>query len=204
MNLKFKYFFFCYGLFLIHCSAHASFVFVPFEQLLADAELVVSGTIIDKKCSEKKSTGLIFEQNPITGESYIKETVEYDAFFTDYELHVDEILKGGVAIDVIQIEAGGGCDDEGYCRRLSTGYELEVGDRVFMLLKKDKGGVFYVSVQGGNTVYYLTDNSQIYNHHDNLEYIYGQSFDSNRRPVPQNLIEIKEIIKQQEYKDYQK
>lgn len=203
MSLKFKYFFLSYGLFLIQSSAQASFVYVPFEHLLADAELVVSGTIIDKKYSEKKSTGLIFEQNSVTGDSYIKETVEYDAFFTDYELHVDEVLKGNVANDVIQIEAGGGCDDEGYCRRLSTGYELEEGDRVFMLLKKDKNGVFYVSVQGGNTVYYLTDDRKIYNHPDSLEYINSQGFDNNRRPAPQNLIEIKEIIKQQKYKDHQ-
>src|SRR5690554_1208721 len=198
MSLKFKYFFFCYSLFLIHCTAQASFAYVPFDELLVQAELIVSGEIIDMKYSKRMSTGMIFEQNPTTGESYIKERFEYDSIFTEYEILVDEALKGSVTPDVIQIAAGGGCDDKGYCMSVSTGYELEIGDRVFMLLKKDKDGVFYMSIQGGNTVFYLTDDNQIYRHLDSLDYIQGQGFDNNRRPEPQKLSQIRDIINQQQ------
>jgi|GEM_PF-3035206 len=177
---------------LLTVPAQASFVYVPFDQLLAEAELIVTGVIIDKKYVKKESEMGILEHNPISGERIIRYST-YMGQFTDYQLQVDEIIKGSTNSDVLNIDAIGGCEDE-ICVTDSSSYSYEIGDRVFILLKKRTDRPFYQSTRQGYTAYFLSEDGRIYRHPDELEIINGAGFERSPQPEPETLEEIKAML----------
>ena len=175
--------------------AQASFIYVSFEQLLAEAELIVTGEIVHKAYVRKESVNNSTIHHPDTGLIEEKSSLEMGVF-TDYELRVDEVLKGSVKTDTIDIEESGGCYD-GICARGSTDYYYEVGDRVFILLKEKMNRPLYQSSGAGYTAYFLTDDGKIFKHPDQLELINGSGFERTNPPRPTTLEEIKAILDKQ-------
>jgi len=64
----------------------ASFAYVPFKDLLAEAEYIVTGEVIDKQFQKKPSVMNRYARNAVTGKNEVVESTEYMAQFTDYEL----------------------------------------------------------------------------------------------------------------------
>ena len=179
-------------LILINLTTQASFIYAPFKELLAEAELIVAGEIIHKDYVGKETLNNWSIRNPVTGQMETKSEIKMGVF-TDYELHVDEIFKGSIKADIIHIEESGGCYD-GICVTDSTGYQYEIGDRIFILLKKRADQHFYQSTRQGYTAYYLSDDGRIYRHSDELEIINGAGFERSPQPEPETLEDIKAVL----------
>lgn len=179
-------------LILINLTTQASFIYAPLEELLAEADLIVAGEIIHKDYVKKETLNNWSIRDPVTGQMETKSEIKM-GIFTDYELHVDEVLKGLIKTDIIDIEESGGCYD-GICVTDSTGYQYEIGDRIFILLKKRADRPFYQSTRQGYTAYYLSDDGRIYRHSDELEIINGAGFERSPQPEPETLEEIKAVL----------
>jgi hypothetical protein len=178
--------------------ANSSFIYVPFEELLAEAELVVTGKIIDKQYVKKESVMFRYERSRVTDEAMVVGSKKYIEQFTEYQIEINEVIKGEVDSDVINIDTIGGCDDEtGVCLSVSTGYSFELGSQVFMLLRKRDDWDFCQSTHGGYTVYLVTDEGRVYKNAEQLEYIKFNGFDDSKKPSPQSIDQIKTIVRKQ-------
>ncbi|MCX7546149.1 hypothetical protein [Marinicella gelatinilytica] len=176
----------------IHCYCTGEFFYIPFDELLVEAELIVTGEIIEKDYVKKETLKNWSIRNPVTGQMETKSEIKMGVF-TDYELHLDEIFKGSIKADIIHIEESGGCYD-GICATASTGYQYEIGDQVFILLKKRADRPFYQSTRQGYTAYYLSDDGRIYKSHESLEIINGAGFERSPPPEPETLEEIEAML----------
>ncbi len=182
-------------LFFANKSTGAVYAYVPFEQLVSEAELIVTGVIVDKQYSKKESVINRYERSPVTNEMVIVESANYMEQFTDYQLEIDEVIKGASDSEIISIEAVGGCDENtGICMDMSSGYSYEIGSKVFILLKKRADRDFYQSTVGGLTAYLVTEDDRIYKYREELELIGGSSFEAREKPDPKRLIEIKTMV----------
>lgn len=197
MDFKIIKFISLVGLSMLVFSVKASFMYVPFENLLSEAELIVTGEIIDKRFVKKEVTRNVDDRSTEKGESVITSMEKNMVRRTEFLLKVDEVLKGTITTDVINIEARGGCDETGICVTGSTHYSYDVGDKVFIMLKKINDSTFYESTRMAYTAYKVTESGRIYKTLEGLETISGAGFESQQTSDPNTLIEIKEIIASQ-------
>ncbi|MCX7544877.1 hypothetical protein [Marinicella gelatinilytica] len=180
------------GFSLLTVPAQASFFYVPFDQLLAEAELIVTGEIIHKSYVKKETLNNWSVRNHLMGQMESKSKIKMGVF-TDYELHVDEVFKGLIKVDIIDIEESGGCYD-GICATSSADYYYEVGDRVFIFLKERADRPYYRSTRKGYTAYFLSDDGRIYRNPDKVKIINGSGFERTHSPKPTTLEEIRTLL----------
>lgn len=184
---------------MVSIQVSASFIYVPFEQLVAEADYIVMGEIIDKQYQKKASVMNRYASNPVTGLREVVESSQYMTMFTDYDLRIHEVIKGELNWgSIIKIDEMGGCDeDEGVCSSLSTGYAYSVGSQVLIFLKKRAGRDFFYSTEGGLTAYLVTDNGRIYQFPEELEKISSQNFSDDNEGKPKTTDELIKLVKTQ-------
>ena len=124
----------------------ASFAYVPFIDLVNEAEYIIQGKIINKayKKETRERNLLIYNEDGTVD----KIPQWKKGIYTDYQLKIKEAYKGNISQDVIIVEASGGCDvdvDGGMCVSSSVGYGFETGQQVLIFLEYDKKHHVYIN-----------------------------------------------------------
>lgn len=137
-------------------SSYASYIYEPYEDILARAELIVTGTIISKQ--------YIDEENRL---------------YKLFKVKIKQLIKGKSGAIEITVKSHGGCDKQGICVTGSNNYDFAIADQVYMMLKSTEQEGIYMSVRDGSTVSLVTDDGYFYQDARDLALIRKLALDAN-------------------------
>lgn len=152
LNTSFSCHFSISKLFAVVMAVSVSFdtcalgIAVDAEELIAQAELVIIGKVIDK-------TGVKMELNAQVPDG-VHDPETYFSIMTKYEIEIVDIRKGAFKSEKISIFSfGGRAGDE--IERWSFGFNFSTGDDVLLFLKKSKANGIWIAVQHSIGVFLL-------------------------------------------------